>query len=174
MIEITPTLSLDDSEVTLDFIRSSGPGGQNVNKVATAVQLRFDLRSSPSLPADAKERLVKLAGSRMTDEGFLLIEAKRYRTQEQNRADAILRLAALIQKNAAPQGPRWPPKPSASNPKNGEEMSKSSGAAPRTSKPDAIIANGDRTRAFLVLSLYKSSKVFSSDQPEIAFKTQTT
>jgi ribosome-associated protein len=99
MIEISPTLSLDDSEVTLDFVRSSGPGGQNVNKVATAVQLRFNLRSSPSLPADVKERLVKLAGSRMTDEGFLLIEAKRYRTQEQNRADAILRLAALIQKS---------------------------------------------------------------------------
>ena len=99
MIEITPTLSLDDSEVTLDFIRASGPGGQNVNKVATAVQLRFDLLSSSSLPVDVKERLVKLAGNRMTDEGILLIEAKRYRTQEQNRADAILRLAALIQKS---------------------------------------------------------------------------
>ena len=99
MIEITPTLCLDDSEVTLDFIRSSGPGGQNVNKVATAVQLRFDLRNSPSLQADVKERLVKLAGSRMTDEGFLLIEAKRYRTQEQNRADALLRLTVLIQKS---------------------------------------------------------------------------
>ena len=98
MIEITPTLNLDDSEVTLDFIRASGPGGQNVNKVATAVQLRFDLRNSSSLPADAKERLVKLAGSRVTDEGFLLIEAKRYRTQEHNRADAILRLTTLIQK----------------------------------------------------------------------------
>jgi ribosome-associated protein len=98
MIEITPNLSLDDSEVSLDFIRASGPGGQNVNKVATAVQLRFDLRNSPSLPADAKERLVKLAGNRLTDEGILLIEAKRYRTQEQNRADAILRLTALIQK----------------------------------------------------------------------------
>jgi ribosome-associated protein len=98
MIEITPTLSLDESEISLDFIRASGPGGQNVNKVATAVQLRFDLRNSPSLPADVKERLVKLAGNRMTDEGFLLIEAKRYRTQEQNRADALLRLTALIQK----------------------------------------------------------------------------
>jgi ribosome-associated protein len=98
MIEITPALSLDDNEVTLDFIRASGPGGQNVNKVATAVQLRFDLRNSPSLSAEVKERLVKLAGSRMTDEGFLLIEARRYRTQEQNRADAILRLTALIQK----------------------------------------------------------------------------
>lgn len=101
MIEITPHLSLDDNEISLEFIRASGPGGQNVNKVATAVQLRFDLRNSPSLSADVKERLVKLAGSRMTDEGFLLIEAKRYRTQEQNRLDAISRLAALIQKALA-------------------------------------------------------------------------
>ena len=98
MIEITPTLNLDDNEISLDFIRASGPGGQNVNKVATAVQLRFDLRNSPSLSAEVKERLSKLAGSRLTDDGILLIEAKRYRTQEQNRADAILRLTALIQK----------------------------------------------------------------------------
>jgi ribosome-associated protein len=98
MIEITPNLHLDDSEVTFDFIRASGPGGQNVNKVATAVQLRFDLHNSPALSAEVKERLSKLAGARLTDEGVLLIEAKRYRTQEQNRADALLRLAALIKK----------------------------------------------------------------------------
>jgi ribosome-associated protein len=102
MIEITPTLSIDDSEITLEFIRASGPGGQNVNKVATAVQLRFDLRNSPSLADDVKERLTKLAGSRLTDDGILLIEAKRYRTQEQNRADAILRLTELIQKALVP------------------------------------------------------------------------
>jgi ribosome-associated protein len=98
MIEITPSLHLDDSEISLEFIRASGPGGQNVNKVSTAVHLRFDLRNSPSLPADVKERLAKLAGSRITDEGILLIEAKSYRTQEQNRADALLRLTELIQK----------------------------------------------------------------------------
>lgn len=98
MFEITPSLSLDESELQFDFIRASGPGGQNVNKVATAVQLRFDLRNSPSLTAEVKERLEKLAGSRLTDEGILLLEAKRYRTQEQNRADALLRLTALIQK----------------------------------------------------------------------------
>jgi ribosome-associated protein len=98
MIEITPSLSLDESEIQLDFIRSSGPGGQNVNKVATAAQLRFDIRNSPALAPEVKERLIKLAGSRVTDEGVLIIEAKRYRTQEQNRLDAIQRLVSLIQK----------------------------------------------------------------------------
>ena len=106
MIIITPTLSLSDSEVTLDFIRSSGPGGQNVNKVATAVQLRFDLRSSPSLSAEVKERLGRLAAGRLTDDGVLLIEAKRYRTQEQNRLDAFARLSALVQKALVPPKPR--------------------------------------------------------------------
>lgn len=98
MIAITPTLSLDDSEVQLEFVRAAGPGGQNVNKVATAVHLRFDVRRSPSLTPEVKARLVKLAGSRMTAEGILVIEAKRYRSQEQNRLDAIRRLTALIQK----------------------------------------------------------------------------
>jgi len=98
MIEITPSLSLEESEISLDFVRSSGPGGQNVNKVSTAVQLRFDLRNSASLPDDVKERLMRLAGSRMTDEGFLLIDAHRHRTQEQNREDALQRLAELIRK----------------------------------------------------------------------------
>ncbi|PKN96377.1 MAG: aminoacyl-tRNA hydrolase, partial [Chloroflexi bacterium HGW-Chloroflexi-5] len=81
-----------------DFIRSAGPGGQNVNKVATACQLRFDVRQSLSLTEPVKERLIKLAGSRMTDEGVLVLEARRYRTQEQNRADALLRLTTLIEK----------------------------------------------------------------------------
>lgn len=98
MIEVTPSLSLDENEIQLDFIRSSGPGGQNVNKVASGVQLRFDVRNSPSLAPDVKERLIKLAGSRVTEDGILIIEAKRYRTQEQNRFDATQRLITWVQK----------------------------------------------------------------------------
>jgi ribosome-associated protein len=98
MIEITPTITLDENELQFAYIRATGPGGQNVNKVATAVQLRFDIAHSPSLPEEVKARLVSLAGSRVTEDGTLIIEAKRYRTQEQNRVDAIQRLIVLIQK----------------------------------------------------------------------------
>jgi ribosome-associated protein len=112
-MEITPSFILPDSELTFTFIRSSGPGGQNVNKVATAVQLRFDVRASPSLTEEAKRRLVRAAGKRMTSDGVLVIEAKRYRTQEQNRLDAELRLAALIRKALVQPKKRRPTKPSA-------------------------------------------------------------
>jgi len=98
MIEITPSTHIDESELKYDFIRASGPGGQNVNKVASAVQLRFDARNSPSLPQEVKERLLRLAGSRATEEGVLIIEARRYRTQEHNRLDATQRLVSLVQK----------------------------------------------------------------------------
>jgi ribosome-associated protein len=98
MIQVTPTIKIDESEIQFDFIRASGPGGQNVNKVASAVQLRFNVLNSPSLQPDVKERLVKLAGRKMTADGILIIAARRYRTQEQNRFDATQRLANLIQK----------------------------------------------------------------------------
>jgi ribosome-associated protein len=98
MTEITPSLRIDERELQIDFIRASGPGGQNVNKVATAVQLRFDVNAS-SLPDEIKMRLTHLAGNRLTSEGILLIEAKRFRTQEQNREDAIQRFVELVRKS---------------------------------------------------------------------------
>jgi ribosome-associated protein len=112
MVAITPSIILREDEIQLDFIRASGPGGQNVNKVATAVQLRFDVRRSPSLPEEVRARLEKLAGSRLTQEGVLMIEAKRYRTQEQNRLDAIKRLVTLIQKAVEEPKPRQKTRPS--------------------------------------------------------------
>lgn len=112
MIPVTPSISLDDSEVTFSFIRASGPGGQNVNKVATAVQLRFDARNSPALPEPVRTRLEKLAGSRLTLMGEIVLTANRFRTQERNRADAIERLVALIAKAAEPPPPtRRPTRP---------------------------------------------------------------
>jgi ribosome-associated protein len=111
-LSITSTLALDDNELHETFVRASGPGGQNVNKVATAVQLRFDVRNSPSLPNAVRERLLQLAANRINSEGVLLIEAKRFRTQEQNREDARNRLATLIQKAVTPPKPRKATRPS--------------------------------------------------------------
>ena len=113
MIEVTPGIKIDEDELHFDFIRSAGPGGQNVNKVATAVQLRFDVRNSPALSAEIKERLVKLAGNRVTEAGVLIIEAKRTRSQEKNRLDAIQRLVKLIQQAAEPPKPRKKTRPGA-------------------------------------------------------------
>ena len=106
MIRITRHISLDARELEEQFIRASGPGGQNVNKVATAVQLRFNAATSSALSAPVLERLRVLAGRRMTREGVLIIEAQRFRTRERNRADALERLIALIQKAAVPPVPR--------------------------------------------------------------------
>lgn len=100
MIRITPRISIDENEITLEFVRSSGPGGQNVNKVSTAVELRFDAAHSPGLPDNVRKRLMKIAGRKVTREGVLIIEARRFRTQEKNRADAIERLSVLIRKAA--------------------------------------------------------------------------
>lgn len=96
MIKITPQISLDEKEIQEDFIRASGPGGQNVNKVSTAVHLRFDVKNSPSLPEKIRQRLTRLAGTRMTKGGVLVIKSDRHRTREHNRRDAINRLADLI------------------------------------------------------------------------------
>jgi len=100
MIRVTDSIAIDDSELDEDFIRSSGPGGQNVNKLSTAVQLRFNVRRSPSLPNDVALRLMRLAGSRLTKDGVLIITAQSHRTQERNRQDARDRLIELIRQAA--------------------------------------------------------------------------
>jgi len=100
MIHITPTMAIEESEIELEFIRSSKPGGQKVNKVASAVQLRFDVANSPSLSDDVRERLIDLAGQRVTQDGVLVIKAQRFRMQDRNRQDAMDRLIELIRKAA--------------------------------------------------------------------------
>jgi ribosome-associated protein len=114
-MRITPSLIIDEKEIKEQFIRSSGPGGQNVNKVATAVQLRFNVRHNNSLPDDVRKRLMRLAGNRITEEGDLIIEARRYRTQERNRQDARERLVSLVQKATIKPKIRLKTKPSASS-----------------------------------------------------------
>jgi ribosome-associated protein len=111
MIRITDAIALDEREIEESFVRASGPGGQNVNKVASAVQLRFDVRRSPSLPNEVAIRLMKLAGRRMTQDGVLVITAQRFRSQEQNRQDALERLTALIRQASVRPVPRRKTKP---------------------------------------------------------------
>lgn len=111
MIRITNSIAIDESELKFSFSRASGPGGQNVNKVATAARLRWDVKRSPSLREDVKERLVIISGTRMTTRGVLVIDARRYRSQEKNREDALARLVALVKKAAVRPKKRKTTKP---------------------------------------------------------------
>ena len=111
MIRITPGIAIDEHEIEESFVRASGPGGQNVNKLATAVQLRFNVRGSPSLPDGVRERLEHLAGSRLTRDGYLVIIAQRHRMQGRNREDALERLIDLIRRAAVAPRVRRPTKP---------------------------------------------------------------
>ena len=115
MIRVTNDIALGENEIQEQFIRSSGPGGQNVNKLATAVQLRFDVARSPNLPEPVRERLKRLAGRRLTSDGVLIIDARRHRTREQNRRDALERLVALVRKAAIAPTPRKATRPTAAS-----------------------------------------------------------
>jgi ribosome-associated protein len=114
-IRVTDRVLIDENEITYDFVEASGPGGQNVNKVATAVQLRFDVRGSPSLPPDVRERLERLAGNRLTQDGVLILQAQRFRSQERNRRDALERLVDLIRQAVPEPKRRRRTKPTASS-----------------------------------------------------------
>jgi len=111
MIEVTPDIRIAEDELSFSFVRASGPGGQNVNKVATAVQLRFDAANSPNLPESVRVRALRLAGRRATNNGVIVLDARRHRTQERNRQDALERLVALLQRAAEPPKPRTSTKP---------------------------------------------------------------
>jgi ribosome-associated protein len=115
MIPVTGSIALNDDELEFDYVLASGPGGQNVNKVSTAVRLKFNVRGSPSLPDGVRQRLERLAGRRLTQDGILVIAAQRFRSQIRNREDAIERLTALIREAAIPPTPRRPTRPTAAS-----------------------------------------------------------
>jgi ribosome-associated protein len=137
MIRVTDSISIDEAELQESFVRSSGPGGQNVNKLSTAVQLRFDVRHSPSLPNDVAVRLMRLAGKRMTKDGVLVLIAQNHRTQERNRAEAQERLIELIRQAAVRPVPRRATKPTKASKQRRIESKKrrSNVKALRQSKP---------------------------------------
>lgn len=132
MLKITPEIVIDDAEIEEQFVRASGPGGQNVNKVSTAVQLRFNVFATPNLSWAVRERLIKLAGKRINSAGELQITSQRFRTQAQNRVDARERLADLIRKSLHAPKPRRPTKPSAGARKRRLESKQLQGKLKRT------------------------------------------
>ena len=138
MIEITDRIAIAPREIEETFIRAPGPGGQNVNKLSTAVQLRFDLRHSPSLPDDVRARAERLAGKRLTKEGVIVITAARFRTQEQNRDDALARLTELLKKAARRPATRKPTRPTLGSKKRRLEGKTRRGSIKklRSEKPD--------------------------------------
>lgn len=137
MVEATPNIRIPETELTERFVRASGPGGQNVNKVATAVQLRFDVRRSPSLPPDIRERLLTLAAPRINRNGELVIDARRYRSLERNREDARERLARWIARAALPPKRRKPTRPSRAAKRRRLESKKARGRTKKLRKPPA-------------------------------------
>jgi ribosome-associated protein len=130
-LQITDRIAIDETEIEERFVQASGPGGQNVNKVATAVQLRFDVVHSPSLPEPTRQKLIQLTGRRMTGDGVLVIDARRYRTQERNRADARLRLVDLIRRAATPEVRRIPTRPTLASKRRRLESKKKRAATKR-------------------------------------------
>lgn len=135
MIPVTETITIDEQEIKEEFVRSSGPGGQNVNKVSTAVQLRFDVANSPNLPDDVRQRLITAAGKRITRDGVLVIDARTFRTQERNRRDAFDRLAAMIRQAAERPRLRRKTNPSLEAKKRRLEQKRHRGETKRFRKP---------------------------------------